>query len=104
MIRNSVPFPVAWRFAAVVSIALSLMLRTSAAHAETGYDAWLRYAPIEDRTVRERYNALPASVVALGDSDILAAARDELVRGIRGMLGRTLRVAKELPAEGTIVL
>ena len=74
------------------------------ARAETGYDGWLRYAPITDRAARERYATLPAVVVALGDSPIVAAAQDELVRGIRGMLGRTLRAAKEVPAEGAIVL
>ena len=73
-------------------------------HAETGYDAWLRYAPITDRAARDRYADLPAVVVALGDSPIVAAAQAELTRGVRDMLGRTLRSAKELPAEGAIVL
>ena len=64
---------------------------STSARAETGYDGWLRYAPITDRAARERYATLPAVVVALGDSPIIVAAQDELIRGIRGMLGRTLR-------------
>jgi len=43
-------------------------------------------------------------VVTLGDSEILAAAETELVRGVRGMLGRTLRESNTLPAENAIVL
>jgi alpha-glucuronidase len=75
-----------------------------ATHAETGYDAWLRYAPITERSARDRYNDLPATVVALGDSPTVAAAQQEVVRGVRGMLGRTLRVSNKIPDEGAIIL
>ncbi len=74
------------------------------ARAETGYDAWLRYAPIEDKSARERYDALPDVVVALGDSDVVQSAKEELIRGVRGMLGRTLRDSPRLPEEDTILL
>ena len=77
---------------------------SSAAQAETGYDAWLRYAPITDADTRARYDALPAAVVVLGDSVVVRAGRDELVRGVRGALGRTLRVEPTLPGEAAIVL
>jgi len=71
--------------------------------AETGYAAWLRYAPI-DAAVRERYDTLPANVVALGDSIVIKTAQAELIRGVRGMLGRTLRAEATLPKESAIVL
>ena len=54
--------------------------------AETGEDAWLRYAPL-DRSDAARYDWLPASVTVAGDSAVLATARDELIRGVQGMLG-----------------
>jgi len=91
------------RWNVLAGIWLSVLI-APIANAETGYDAWLRYAPIDDRAVREQYNALPAVVVTLGDSEILAAAETELVRGVRGMLGRTLRESNTLPAENAIVL
>jgi len=72
--------------------------------AETGYEAWLRYSPIEDPAVRQRYDSLPASVVTLGGSPVLRAAQDELIRGVRGMLGRTLRVEGRVLPESAIVL
>ena len=72
--------------------------------AETGYDAWLRYAPTDDAARRQRYDALPAVVVALGDSVLIRSAQQELVGGVRGMLGRTLRVEAQLPQENAIVL
>ncbi|HYL97322.1 MAG TPA: alpha-glucuronidase family glycosyl hydrolase, partial [Blastocatellia bacterium] len=72
--------------------------------AETGYDAWLRYAAIDDPGVRHSYDDLPAAVVALDDTTIVRSARDELVRGVRGMLGRTLRIEGQVPGEDAIVL
>ncbi|MBP1774964.1 MAG: Alpha-glucuronidase [candidate division NC10 bacterium] len=72
--------------------------------AETGYDAWLRYAPIDDPVIRARYGSMPATVVALGDSVVIQAARAELIRGLRGMLGRTLRVEARLPKESAFIL
>jgi alpha-glucuronidase len=71
--------------------------------AETGEDAWLRYAPL-DRSDAARYDWLPASVTVAGDSAVLATARDELIRGVQGMLGRTLREEKGAPSEASFVL
>ena len=67
--------------------------------AETGVDAWLRFPRIRDAAVTVQYPQLPAVVVVLGDSPVLNSAREELLRGIAGMLGRTLRVESHLPAE-----
>jgi alpha-glucuronidase len=92
------------RLAAWASVVIALWATTPLSRAETGYDGWLRYAPITDRAARERYATLPAVVVVLDDSPIVAAAQDELVRGIRGMLGRTPRAAKQVPEEGAIIL
>lgn len=71
--------------------------------AETGYEAWLRYALLDDST-RQKYASLPASVTILGDSTVLHSAQDELIRGLRGMLGRTLRAANGEPKESALVL
>src|SRR5262249_49139213 len=71
--------------------------------AETGYDAWLRYASIDDTVARQSYDRLPAVVVAPDDSAVISAARGELLRGVRGMLGRTLRVDTAL-RENAILL
>jgi alpha-glucuronidase len=67
-------------------------------HAESGYDAWLRYAPIENR------QSVPAVIAAIGDSKLIESARQEAIRGVRGMLGRTLRIETGLPKESAIIL
>lgn len=71
--------------------------------AEDGHDAWLRYAAV-DAAARQRYDALPANVVALGDSLVIRTAQAELIGGVRGMLGRTLRAESRLPRGSAIIL
>ena len=79
-------------------------LFAAAALAETGRDAWLRYAPLDELSASHARTEVTAAVASFGDSPVLAAARDELQRGVRGMLGRTLRVESALPRENAIVI
>jgi alpha-glucuronidase len=71
--------------------------------AETGYDAWLRYRPIDEPAVRQIYDRLPRSVVTLRRSPALTSAQSEIVRAVKGMLGRTLRASEKI-SEDAIVL
>ncbi|HEX4793267.1 MAG TPA: alpha-glucuronidase family glycosyl hydrolase [Humisphaera sp.] len=87
-----------------VGLFLVLSGAISIARAETGYDGWLRYAPIDDPAARKSYDMLPAVVVTSEDSPIIRSAREELVRGVRGMLGRTLRISSSPPDEPCIIL
>src|SRR5581483_2136117 len=81
-----------------------IVVLSASLHAETGYAAWLRYEPIVDANVRRIYDRLPAAVVALDSSLVEQTAQKELVRGVRGMLGHTLRMDSKLPDEDCIVL
>jgi alpha-glucuronidase len=47
---------------------------------------------------------MPSAVTTFGDAEMVASAKQELIRGLRGMLGTTLRVEGRLPAESAIVL
>lgn len=88
------------RILVLLSVIVVLTLR-----AETGAEAWLRYPPIEGTKLREYRRVLPAVVMAASEEPAVLSARGELVRGVRGMLGRTLRVAAKPPAaEPSIVL
>lgn len=87
----------------VVLVGITLCISVGLLPAETGREAWLGYAPITD-TERAKYAALPASAVAVGDSELVRTAQKELVRGIRGMMGRTLRESAVLPQESTFVI
>jgi alpha-glucuronidase len=81
----------------------ALLLLPCLLRAETGAEAWLRYAPLEE-SVRVKYQSLPSSVVVVGDSVVLQTAQAEMVRGVRGMLGKTLREGGGQIQEASIVL
>ncbi len=66
--------------------------------AETGHDAWLRYSALTENI------ATPAVVASFSDSQVIASARQELIRGVRGMTGHTLRMESGVPKEDAIVL
>jgi alpha-glucuronidase len=89
--------------AAFCGALLLAALGANCARAETGSDAWLRYAPLE-KGAAQKYSALPASVVVVGDSPVLHSAKTELMRGVRAMLGRTLGEEKSFPHSSTIIL
>lgn len=72
--------------------------------AETGYDAWLRYRPLEEAVLTDTYRRLPATVITLGRSPALSSSQHELIRGVRGLLGRTLRTGDALVPDDMIVL
>ena len=79
------------------------LLLTCAGSAESGEDAWLRYARL-DPVVASRYASLPAVLVTLDHSAVLQSAQTELLRGIRGMLGRTLRIEADCTGGAAIVV
>ena len=74
------------------------------ARAETGYDAWLRYAPIPTEIARARYTSLPRTIVLLGDSPVLRTARDELAKGLDAMLGEPVALTAAIGRGPAIVL
>ena len=88
---------------AMVGALALLVLASAPARAETGADGWLRYAPVSNAT-RPAYATLPRTVVALGGSRLAQTARDELVKGVAGMLGTKLTVAGAVGAADAIVL
>jgi len=73
-------------------------------HSETGRDAWLRYAPLQGASLRQYREAVPAVVASFGNAPLVESARQEVLRGVQGMLGRTLRVEAGAPTESAIVL
>ncbi len=78
----------------------------SPAHGEDGYRLWLRYDRITNEPLRASYAAAIPSVTIIGGaipapgpngdpvplSPTLATARDELLTGLRGLLGNDIRV------------
>ena len=87
-----------------MKLAILFCFLAASVYAETGYDAWLRYAPLQGADRIRAESEIPAVVAGLDTSPLAASAQNELIRGLRGMLGRTLRAEPNLPGEGAVVL
>ena len=83
-------------------IVLLALLLPSLARAEDGYDLWLRYLPIE-KPYLAAYRADATALEPGAATPTLDAARDELLRGLSGMLGQKLAVVHSVASDGTIL-
>jgi alpha-glucuronidase len=87
-----------------VLVALVVFVCVAPARGETGHDLWLRYAPVEDATLRAGYLRAVSSVVVEGDSPTSRVVVAELQRGLRGLLGTTPPVLKAIASDGAVVV
>ncbi len=76
-------------------------LRT--AHAEDGYELWLRYPPVEAAWLGA-YRGAATEVVVGADSAASRAALSELTRALGGMLGVAPRVEARPTQDGALVI
>jgi len=76
----------------------------SASWAESGYDAWLRYAPLSGNSLTQASRDVPMAVAIAGKGTLESSAQQEFVRGVKGMLGRTMRMESGVPKESAVVI
>jgi alpha-glucuronidase len=81
-----------------------VFLLPASLYAQPGYDAWLRYAALDSPAAGRSANLVPAAVTVLEDAAPILRARDEIVRGVRGMLNKELRQERGIPTGGAIIL
>ncbi len=86
------------------AVLLLLLLGGGSLRAEDGYDLWLRYPLVSDAARLEEYRAGITVIVVPGSSPTLAAARDELARGLRGLLGQIVTVAQVSDLPGALIV
>ena len=79
---------------------MCLLVCAAGAHAEDGYDLWLRYRPIEGPWAM-RYRSFSTEVVAAPGENLAA---QELLRGMTGLLAVTPAVGRRITRDGAIVL
>jgi len=82
---------------------LALLLPIAVAQAEDGYDLWLRYQPLAEAQAAP-WRAAATQLVADADTPMQRAARDELRRGLGGLLGAEPPPATSADRDGAIVL
>ena len=82
---------------------LLLGCTSSTLRADDGYELWLRYGAVGDPGRRAEYLASISQLVVEGESATLMAVRDELARGLGGLLGRPLTLDSRPLRAGAVV-
>ena len=93
-----------WRArAAAFAFLLAAASCMPAAHAEDGHELWLRYRPLAGAQA-SIYRADASQLIAGKGTPTLVAARDELRRGLGGLLGAPLAESAAVTRDGAIVI
>ncbi|MES1156754.1 MAG: alpha-glucuronidase family glycosyl hydrolase [Alphaproteobacteria bacterium] len=74
------------------------------ARAEDGYDLWLRYRPIEAQNLARYRAAATQIVLPATPSPTIVIARDELRRGLSGLLAQDVAVSASATRDGSVIL
>src|SRR5690606_3204393 len=91
------------RWLRMLAAALLALAVLPLAQAEDGYELWLRYRPLEQAAL-ERYRPALAQLVLPAGNETQRATRDELVRGLGGLLGQAPAVADVPSAAGAVLV
>jgi alpha-glucuronidase len=75
--------------------------RAATPSGEDGYDLWLRYRPLQAAPLRDDREAI-TSISAPGTSSTATVAREELVRGLSGLLATEIKVSDRIQ-NGTVL-
>ncbi len=71
---------------------LSIVCSAATTRADDGYDLWLKYRPLQNTERMSEYRTLIQTVVVPGTSETAAVIRNELHRGLTGLLGKEVPV------------
>ncbi len=85
-----------------LALAFGSLVPTRAA-AEDGYELWLRYQALPEAQARAARAHLSQLVIDDG-TPMRAVTRDELVRGLEGLIGRSPPTVDEVSAEGALIV
>jgi alpha-glucuronidase len=83
-------------------VVLTLLCFCGAARAEDGYDLWLRYQPLEKAALAQ-YRGIGSEVVTASHSATAQATRDELVRGLSGLLAHKVAIRDAADRNGAVL-
>ena len=72
-------------------------------YAEDGYELWLRYPRINDSVKLEKYNSQVYGLLYTGNSKTVLAAKEEMIKGLSGLLDKKLIEVNEIKNDEIIV-
>jgi alpha-glucuronidase len=85
-------------------ILIPCLFNTLPVPAEDGYRIWLRYDKIQESQKLSHYDQAVRSLMALGDSPTIRAAKEELKLGVNGLLGIALPEIATIKADGVLII
>src|ERR1700730_16186030 len=88
--------------AALLLLALIAVTGAIPAHAEDGYDLWLRYRPVTAESLGY-YRQAATELVSGARSSTLDIAESELLRGLSGLLGVTEPAVAQPTRNGSVI-
>jgi alpha-glucuronidase len=89
----------------VLLAALASLYGAASVHAEDGYEMWLRYEPVSDKSLSKDYRKQLQHLVVDGKaSDTFKVAAEELQLGIESMLGSELPQRDQVARRGSLVI
>jgi alpha-glucuronidase len=91
------------RTLAMLMLTLATLLGAIPAHAEDGYDLWLRYHLLAPDQVT-RYHHHASELITGSANHTQIATRDELQRGLQGLLGQALPLGNTVTHDGAIIV
>ncbi len=92
-------------YKALIAACLLLFLAAMpVAHAEDGYEMWLRYHQVSDQNRLSQYRRQVQRVVVEGTSDTARVTRTELARALGGLLGRNVPGSANPGSAGGLVV
>jgi alpha-glucuronidase len=80
------------------------LLASQPARAEDGSELWLRYRQTANPARLAEYRAAIKSIVMRGNSPTLDAAREEMIRGLRGILGQDVTIDAAPTRDGFVIV
>jgi alpha-glucuronidase len=72
--------------------------------AENGYRLWLRYDLVSNPTLLAHYRSNCRDVLFEGNSETISAAKNELTIGLKGLLGKDVKVVKSVTQDGCLII
>ncbi len=85
-----------------VLFAAALVCSTAAA--DDGYKLWMSYKKLDDATILKEYQQAFSSIVVQGQSETLGIIREEVKKGLDGLLGPDWPIQSTLGTGGALVI
>jgi len=86
-----------------ITLLLIYSVYVFAAKAETGYDLWLRYKPVENKILLQSYRKSITTIITKGSSETMKIANDELMNGLSGLLQIKINNSTAVNRDGSVI-